>query len=167
MKTVGYGAFSRTLIGSVSLPENIEEIGSAAFASCSRLKKGEWDVPAISTGENLFLGSGGSQGFVLVLGDAVRLLPDNLLTNEGVGRLGGKGSKQLVWPEDSHIDSIGRSTFSGNTLLTEVKIPGSVRAIGDYAFWNCSGLRNVSLPAGVEYLGKSVFAACPTLTQVG
>ena len=174
MKRLGNNAFYGTLIGSVSLTENIEEIGSAAFASCSRLNKVEWNVPAIATNESLFRCSGGSQGFVLVLGNAVRLLPDGLFESEDIEDIEiegfrhpeGKGIKQIVWPEDSHIDSIGRFTFAFNTLLAEASIPCSVRGIGNNAFCGCSGLGNVSLSAGVEFLGRSVFAECPNLAQV-
>src|SRR5271169_3500925 len=52
-----------------------------------------------------------------------------------------------------------------------VTIPGTtnglpVTGIGDNAFAYCSGLTNVSIPAGVTSIGNNAFAVCSSLASV-
>ncbi|MBR4730626.1 MAG: leucine-rich repeat protein [Prevotella sp.] len=42
----------------------------------------------------------------------------------------------------------------------------SVTSIGDYAFYQCSGLTSVSMPDGVTSIGRSAFEKCSGLTSV-
>jgi len=46
-----------------------------------------------------------------------------------------------------------------------VTIPGSVTAIGDYAFYGCESLTSVTIPASVKSIGESAFAYCGNLTS--
>ena len=45
-------------------------------------------------------------------------------------------------------------------------IPGSVRSIGFYAFYNCQGLREVQLLEGVDSIGMCAFSGCGALSDV-
>ena len=42
----------------------------------------------------------------------------------------------------------------------------SYDAIGDYAFYNCSGLTSITLPSGVTSIGEGAFMGCSGLTSV-
>ncbi len=53
----------------------------------------------------------------------------------------------------------------GNTVLTEVHLPDSLLAVGDFAFADCPHLRRVSLQGG-ETLGFAAFRNCGDLTSV-
>lgn len=60
-----------------------------------------------------------------------------------------------------------------NGVLVEYKgrssvvvIPASVTSIGDSAFYDCTGLTNVTIPDSVTSIGESVFEGCSSLTSV-
>ena len=38
--------------------------------------------------------------------------------------------------------------------------------IGDFAFWNCSGLTSLTLPSGITQIGESAFSGCSGLTSL-
>ncbi len=57
--------------------------------------------------------------------------------------------------DDSHgVTSIGSWAFYGCSGLTSVTIPASVTSIGDAAFRDCSGLTSVTIPASVTSIGQ-------------
>ena len=64
------------------------------------------------------------------------------------------------------VTSIGRSAFYDCTGLTSVTIPASVTTIGSYAFEYCKGLTSVTIPASVTSIGESAFSRCSGLKKV-
>ena len=61
---------------------------------------------------------------------------------------------------------IGANAFNYYEKLTSVKIPNSVKSIGDYAFRDCSGLTSVTIGNGMTSIGEGAFAWCKGLTSV-
>lgn len=47
-----------------------------------------------------------------------------------------------------------------------VRLPDSIRQIGDFAFWDCTRLKALSVPNAVEVLRAGVFAGCTALAQI-
>ena len=45
-------------------------------------------------------------------------------------------------------------------------VPQGIQAIGDYAFWGCSALTNLSLPDGITSIGNAAFSYCASLTSI-
>ena len=64
------------------------------------------------------------------------------------------------------VTSIGEWAFWWCTGLTEVTIPTSVTYIGDSAFYWCSGLTEVTIGNSVTSIGNSAFRGCAGLTTV-
>ena len=50
--------------------------------------------------------------------------------------------------------------------LTSVTIPNSVTTIGDYAFYDCTGLTSLTLPSSVATIGNYAFNGCTSLMGV-
>jgi hypothetical protein len=82
-------------------------------------------------------------------------------------------SGNLVIPETVYyngkaysVTTIGMYAFSNCSGLTEVSIPNSVTTMGSYAFYGCSGLTSVSIPNSVTKIGFRVFYYCTGLTEV-
>gem|GEM_PF-3661906 len=68
---------------------------------------------------------------------------------------------------DGHpVTLIGEKAFYGNTALTEVTIPNSVKFIGSNAFSHCSALETVNLPELIKSLSCGLFSYCTSLKNV-
>ncbi len=64
------------------------------------------------------------------------------------------------------VTSIGDYAFYNSSGLTSVTIPNSVTSIGSYAFYGCSGLISVTIPNSVTSIGRSTFCNCSSLASV-
>lgn len=92
---------------------------------------------------------------------------DNFLDNNGAGYSG-----IVTIPETIEINGItyfvcgiGNYAFYGCTGLTSVAIPASVTSIAKGTFRNCTGLASVSIPASVTSIGDDAFRDCTSLTS--
>ena len=75
------------------------------------------------------------------------------------------GNIKKVIIEDG-VTSIGDYVFYYCTCLTEITIPNSVTSIGDYAFGYCGGLKAVTIPNSVTIISDWAFASCIDLTII-
>ena len=50
--------------------------------------------------------------------------------------------------------------------IKDFTIPDGVTSISSGAFYNCSGLTSITIPASVEYIYQEAFAGCQNLKQV-
>ena len=57
-------------------------------------------------------------------------------------------------------DKIGNYAFFNCSGLTSITLPSGVTKIGNYAFCNCSGLTSITLPSGVTEIGDCAFVRC-------
>ena len=64
------------------------------------------------------------------------------------------------------VTAIGDSAFWYCTGLTSVTIPNTVTTIGDCAFYGCSKLENATIGNGVTTIGDFAFYGCGKLTSV-
>ena len=61
--------------------------------------------------------------------------------------------------------SIGQDAFKNNKVVTEVRIPATLRSIGSSAFASCSSITNITpfLPGTVTSIGQQAFESCSGL----
>ena len=64
------------------------------------------------------------------------------------------------------VTSIGTAAFFQCSKLTSLTIPASVTEIGNGAFRYCSGLTSVTIPDSVTSIGEFAFNGCSRLTSV-
>lgn len=65
------------------------------------------------------------------------------------------------------VTAIGERAFSGCSKIQMVSMPETVREIGAYAFYGCTGLKGrVSIGVNVRSIGASAFYGCSFLTEV-
>ena len=64
------------------------------------------------------------------------------------------------------VTSIGEYAFYNCSGLTSVTIPNSVMSIENYTFRGCSGLTSITIPNSVTSIGYEAFAYCTGLTSV-
>lgn len=84
--------------------------------------------------------------------------------------LGGEGT--CVIPETIEyndlvytVTTIGYESFR-NSLVTEVRLPGTITSIEAVAFRSCQQLKKINLPSSLTRIGNSVFSYCVNLTQL-
>ena len=74
----------------------------------------------------------------------------------------------LKWEEDEYGDvTITGYTGSGGEVVIPAEIDGkTVTSIGTGAFYDCTGLKSVTIPVSVTEIGGSAFFGCTGLTSV-
>ena len=122
--SIGGGAFSRSFLTSITIPNSVTSIGESAFYGCSSLT-------SIDVDEN-------NLNYASIDG----VLYDKNVTTLIVC----PGSKTEVSIPNS-VTSIGGYAFSYCSSLTSVTIGNSVTSIGDYAFSYCSSLTSITIQA--------------------
>ena len=79
-------------------------------------------------------------------------------------------SVELTNPKESSFDDRAYSFFPGTiTIPSTVTYRGityTVTSIGDFAFYNCSSLTSVIIPASVTSIKSHAFAGCVSMTSV-
>ena len=75
---------------------------------------------------------------------------------------------ELVIPgkiNDKKVTGID-GAFYRCSSLTSITIPASVKNIGAHAFQECSSLTSITIPAGVKSIGGCAFYGCSSLTSI-
>ena len=161
---IGAYAFSDcTSLKSIIIPESITSIGEYAFYNCSQLSdvyysgtKSQWgniDIDSLTFNDYLKEATihYAKEPITGTCGDNLSWILDyeGTLTISGAGTMWSWTSQS--WNKnyikkvviEPGVTSIGYSSFSGCTGLTEITIPASIESIGGYAFDGCSSLQDV------------------------
>ena len=65
-----------------------------------------------------------------------------------------------------NVTSIGNYAFYQCTGLYSVVIPNSITSIGYYAFYSCSNLMNITIPNSITSIGDHAFYYCTSLMNI-
>lgn len=65
----------------------------------------------------------------------------------------------------SRIRTLVASAFYGCSSLAEIALPAGLTTIGDSAFRGCSSLTEITLPASLTSIGQTAFAGCSLLAR--
>lgn len=63
-------------------------------------------------------------------------------------------------------DEIGDNAFYQCSGLKSLTLPDGITLIGEKAFLRCTGLTNITIPEGVTFIGMSAFIYCRNLTSI-
>ncbi|WP_311436051.1 leucine-rich repeat domain-containing protein [Hoylesella timonensis] len=84
---------------------------------------------------------------------------DGTLTISGTGKMEhADGNSGYAWGTDNH--TLNRS------LIKKVVVEEGVTTLGEYIFWDCQNLTEVSLPKSLTALKKECFKSCPKLKEI-
>lgn len=84
---------------------------------------------------------------------------DGTLTISGTGEMEhADGNSGYAWGTDNH--TLNRS------LIKKVVVEEGVTTLGEYIFWDCQNLTEVSLPKSLTALKKECFKSCPKLKEI-
>lgn len=192
--SIGASAFSGAGLTGISISDNVTYIGASAFAGCPIVeatfglycfeKRLFFDaeeitllgsVGNVTTGsfqnkenlKRLHLSSGiysiESSAFAGCSSLGEVDFPSSLFRIEQYAFSYCTSLKNVALPEGLQV--IGESAFGGCGALEGIVIPSSVTSIGASAFWG-TGIKSISIPAGVPELNNYLFSDCANLEQV-
>ena len=158
---IGYGAFygCSGLTGDLIIPDNVLHLACSVFSGCSgfdgKLKLSN-SLKALEGGA--FYGCSGLKGD-LIIPDSIKSIPDDHSDEGGTFENCSGFDGQLVLPKN--IECIGYAAFSGcSNLSGELVIPESVKVIRSGAFNDCSGFTgDLVVPSNVTVV-ESCFKNC-------
>lgn len=142
-------------IKSVSIGNNVTNIGNYAFADCD-------SIESITIPDN-----------IITIGDYTFADCDNLV-NVTLGK-GVKTIGRFAFYENGKLNSvtlgdnttsIGYGAFSLCYNLKQITIPRKVTCIGGYAFHSCNNLESIEIPSSITLIDEGVFDCCDNLTDV-
>ena len=122
-------SFYNSGITEFTIPKNVTEIKSSAFMNLSSLKSVRFE----------------DDSNVTILSSQLFDGCYNLTT--------------IDFGKNSKIQTIEYSVFEKCVKLTAVDIPQSVTKIGDWAFRGCKAIGSITIPAGVESVGRQAFGS--------
>ncbi len=150
---------------SVTIPNSVTSIGNGAFAFCSGLTSVTIPNSVTSIGEYAFEGCSGLTNIEVTNGNTIYDSRDNcnaIIETASNRLIAGCQSTDIP----NSVTSIGECAFYDCSGLTDVTIPNSVTSIGGYAFYGCSGLTSVTIPNSVTSIGNGAFFICSSLTSI-
>lgn len=138
-------AFSSTGITGVDW-SHITVIGTGAFRKCAGLTELHLSDSVTSIGESAFSGSGLTGE--LQLPNSITSIGNNAFKDVKI-------EGDLVLP--NALNFLGTYAFRG-TAISSVTFPGTLKNIGNYAFYNCPNLSGtLIIPEGVVSIGTAAF----------
>ena len=170
MTSIGEGAFQYcTGLTSITIPESVTSIGYRAFYECKGLK-------TVINYSNLNITKGSSSlSYVAYYADRVINATDQIddfifkESSEGNTLVGYIGNETAITlPKDYKGENycIGDDAFTNCTGLRDITIPNSVTSIGSYAFYKCTGLTSITIGNSVTSIGEYAFYNCSGLTSI-
>ena len=154
--TIGEMALTYTKLTSITIPECVTSIGSAAFQYSDKLATVNFaGTPAVTT-----ICSGAFRGCEALTAFTV---PASVKTIEAHAFAYCSELATFTFADTPIITSIGNSAFQDCKKLTSFTIPESVTTLGTTVFW-FAGLTSLNIPAGVTSIGQALFCSSPVTT---
>ena len=167
-------AFAYSGFRRIELPDSVTEIGQGAFQGCEqleeiRLPSGISTVPGHAFMycfrlRSVMLPEGleriGNQAFCECTSLEQLAIPDSV-TEIGIGAFERSGLREIGLP--ASLRAIPDGCLM-RTKLEFVRIPESVGTIGEYAFFDCGELTEMTIPDSVTAIGEEAFEDCGLLT---
>lgn len=178
----------------VSVPSEVDSIGAYAFQKRIKLLLNSSTPPAIGINSSYY-GYNTNITCIYVKSNDITnyqtnsrtseysifgydIINDSILyakTSDGSAEVVGsyKQSASIVIPQTItdeagnayNVTKIGRRSFYQNFNLSNIKLPETLKSIGDSAFFN-TNIQEITLPASLTEIGKNAFYYCYSLNTV-
>ncbi len=180
VNSIGYHAFQNcTTLTSVTVPDSVTSVGDWAFEDCTNLAivnlpdSLEYIGSGIMAGTAFFNNDENWEEGLLYSGkyllDARYDIESDVAIKEGTESIAAytfcfSDVTSVKLPES--LKYIGEAAFVECDSLTDITLPSKLEKICGYAFEYCTALTEVNIPASVTTLGYNVFADCDSLKSL-
>lgn len=147
----------------ITLPNSITSIGDYAFYDCVSLEALSIPQNVSNIGKSAFYRCARLNSITVDSKNTVYHSKDNCLIETATGALL-LGCKNSILPD--YITSIGDYAFFHCFDLTNITIPSGVTSIGKSAFEGCENLKTITIPAKTTLIGSHAFYDCVNLSDV-
>lgn len=173
---LGNSAFANTTFNGQNIPSSLTHIGSYCFAWCNQLSNIDLSKTSVKyIGDNAFYNSSiksiqwpttlnelGKHVFLLTNYKELKL--PSSITGISISCFENSAMKSVDLSETAIIDLPNR-TFAHSKDLSEVKLPNTLRSIGDHCFFG-SGINRIELPNSLMTLGQAAFGCTHQLNAI-
>ena len=152
---------------SITIPSGLTSIGEQAFGNCTGLTSITIPSGFISIGDYAFWNCTGLTS--ITIPSSVTSIGVNVFYNcTGLTNITVDSSNPSFCSESGVLFNKDKTTliYCPRRKTGSYTIPDGVTAIGDYAFYYCSGLTSVTIPSSVTSIGGSAFQHCTGLTSI-
>lgn len=171
-------AFASSVIRSVSIGNNVTDIGENAFYNCAFLTTVTLGTKVANIGKSAFESCSAIEE--ITIPSTVKTIPDKafrycrkltkVTISEGVTAIGESAfadcSSLSEISISNTITSLGALAFNACSSLTSITVPGSIKDIPSQAFFKCAKLTTVVLSEGVESIGDQALAENVSLNSI-
>lgn len=152
---------------SITIPSGLTSIGEMAFFNCSALTSVTIPNGVISIGNFAFGSCTGLKS--ITIPSSVTSIENNIFQDcTGLTNITVDSSNPSFCSESGVLFNKDKTTliYCPRRKTGSYTIPDGVTAIGDYAFYYCSGLTSVTIPSSVTSIVNLAFWDCDSLTIV-
>jgi surface protein len=145
IRIIESAAFANTDLSSLIIPENVTELGPRVVARTGGIV--DHDTHTVN-------------GFTLFYNAENANCGYNQF-NRGIFYLG-NDCEVIIGQNVEHIPDF----FISGSEIQSIHIPSNVTSIGEYAFSGCTGLTSITLPSGITSIGEAAFQNCTGISTV-
>lgn len=152
---IGANAFYNVKsLNSIKISDGISSIGAHAFSYCSSLKKVEFPTSLTDIEGELFYNCNNLESIFVDFDNPKFLSVNGVLYTKDHKKIvaypNAKGKDYKIIEGTEYIESFA---FKSCVDLENLRLPKSIRVIGDNVFYGCEKLKNVVIPDGLEKIG--------------
>lgn len=147
----------------VRIPNSVTTILDSAFNGCYNLRNVVIPSSVTSIGLRAFHGCDRLENIIVSKDNKIYFSEGNCLIETATKKLV-LGFKDSVIPD--YIATIGNYAFFNCVNLMEITIPNGVKTIGRGAFRGCRNLTKIRVPNGVTSIGWGAFYECNNLINI-
>ncbi|GAB6976607.1 leucine-rich repeat domain-containing protein [Prevotella falsenii] len=146
ISVIGSGAFADCGLNSFDVPNKVQTIEREAFRNCKALKT------------------------INVTETTTKISPEAFKYCSNLTGINVSKKNQVYSSVDGYLLSKNKETLiifpAGKANNQFTLLPPSIKEIGEYAFYDCKELKNVTIPNKVTTIGKRAFGLCSNLNTI-